>query len=209
MALPGVSEVWPRRRAVFALVGVAAFGVPAADGVAAVAEVAGVRFDRVLRTPELPGELQLNGFALHRLFGFQVYAIGLYLPEPRRSAESAIAMPGAKRIEMNVLREITAEQLSSALAEGITENHPPAEVERFRPRMSMLDRVMQDIGKVGRGTRIAIDWLPVGVTRVVVDGRPRGEPIAGEDFYRALMRIWLGERPVSDNLKRGMLGRDS
>jgi hypothetical protein len=205
--------VLSRRRAFLPVVAVAAaaaaLGVPVAARAVGVAEVAGVRFERVLRTPELPGELQLNGFALHRLYGFQVYAIGLYLPEPRRSAESAIEMPGAKRIEMNVLREITAAQLSSALAEGITENHSPAEVERFRPRMSMLDRVMQEIGKVGRGSRIAIDWLPAGVTRVVVDGRPRGEPIAGEDFYRALMRIWLGERPVSDNLKRGMLGRDS
>jgi hypothetical protein len=186
----------------------AALGVPVAARAVGVAEVAGVRFERVLRMPELPGELQLNGFALHRLYGFQIYAIGLYLPEPGRSAESALEMPGAKRIEMNVLREITAAQLSSALAEGISENHSPAEVERFRPRMSMLDRVMKEIGKVGRGSRIAIDWLPAGMTRVVVDGRPRGEPIVGEDFYRALMRIWLGERPVSDNLKRGMLGRD-
>ena len=32
------------------------------------------------------------------------------------------------------------------------------------------------------------------------------KPIAGEDFYRALLRIWLGEHPVQDNLKKALLG---
>ncbi len=35
---------------------------------------------------------------------------------------------------------------------------------------------------------------------------PAGAPIAGEDFYRALLRIWLGDRPVQDDLKKALLG---
>jgi hypothetical protein len=30
--------------------------------------------------------------------------------------------------------------------------------------------------------------------------------IEGEDFYRALLRIWLGDRPVQDDLKKSLLG---
>ena len=30
---------------------------------------------------------------------------------------------------------------------------------------------------------------------------------AGEDFYRALLRIWLGDKPVDGDLKQGMLGQ--
>jgi len=30
--------------------------------------------------------------------------------------------------------------------------------------------------------------------------------IPGEDFNRALLRIWLGDRPADGDLKRGMLG---
>jgi len=40
-----------------------------------------------------------------------------------------------------------------------------------------------------------------------VNGEPRGKPIAGEDFYRALLRIWLGDKPVDGDLKQGLLGR--
>ena len=31
-------------------------------------------------------------------------------------------------------------------------------------------------------------------------------PIAGEDFYRALLRIWIGDKPVQDDLKKALLG---
>jgi hypothetical protein len=39
-----------------------------------------------------------------------------------------------------------------------------------------------------------------------VDGRPAGSPIAGEDFYRALLKIWLGEQPVQADVKKALLG---
>jgi hypothetical protein len=40
-----------------------------------------------------------------------------------------------------------------------------------------------------------------------LNGAARGKPIQGEDFYRALMRIWLGDKPVDGDLKQGMLGQ--
>lgn len=170
------------------------------------AEIAGVRFEPVLKGGDAPGEMVLNGAALHRLFGFQVYAIALYLAQREKSAEAAIGSDGPKRIVMHLLRDITAAQLSAALTEGIEDNHPADEVVKLRPRMASLDRIMQEIGKAGRGSRIALDWVPGQGTRVVVDGKVRGEPIPGADFYRALMRIWLGARPIRDHLKQGMLG---
>jgi hypothetical protein len=43
--------------------------------------------------------------------------------------------------------------------------------------------------------------------RVAIDGALRGKPIAGEDFYCALMKIWLGEKPADRSLKAAMLGQ--
>jgi hypothetical protein len=39
-----------------------------------------------------------------------------------------------------------------------------------------------------------------------VGGKPAGAPIPGEDFYRALLRIWVGPRPVQEDLKKALLG---
>ena len=56
-------------------------------------------------------------------------------------------------------------------------------------------------------TQILLDFLPDSGTGLVVNGQARGKPIAGDDFYRALLRIWLGDKPVDGDLKRGMLGQ--
>jgi hypothetical protein len=52
---------------------------------------------------------------------------------------------------------------------------------------------------------IALDWTGAA-TQLLVDGKPVGRPIQGEDFYRALLRIWLGDKPVQDDLKKALLG---
>jgi hypothetical protein len=57
-----------------------------------------------------------------------------------------------------------------------------------------------------KGMAITLDWLPGTGTQMTVDGRNTGAPIAGEDFYRALLRIWLGPKPVQDDLKKALLG---
>jgi hypothetical protein len=64
------------------------------------------------------------------------------------------------------------------------------------------------IGEARKGTTIVLDYLPsVGGTMLEVDGVARGEPMAGDAFYDALLRIWLGERPAQADLKRALLGQ--
>jgi hypothetical protein len=41
-----------------------------------------------------------------------------------------------------------------------------------------------------------------------VDGAPQGDAIEDREFFRALLRIWLGERPAQVDLKRMLLGQD-
>jgi Chalcone isomerase-like len=57
--------------------------------------------------------------------------------------------------------------------------------------------------------RITLDWVPAVGTQVTVDGKPSGVPIPGEDFYRALLKIWLGDKPVQPDLKKALLGEKS
>jgi hypothetical protein len=52
---------------------------------------------------------------------------------------------------------------------------------------------------------ITLDWNG-SATQVGLDGKPAGKPIEGADFYQALLRIWLGENPVQDDLKKALLG---
>ncbi|MBP8162985.1 MAG: chalcone isomerase family protein, partial [Propionivibrio sp.] len=40
-------------------------------------------------------------------------------------------------------------------------------------------------------------------------GQVRGSDFAGEDFFNALLKIWLGNKPVQDDLKQALLGKAS
>jgi len=74
-------------------------------------------------------------------------------------------------------------------------------------RIEELLAIMNALVEAKKGDAILLDFLPDSGTRVVVNGQPRGKPIAGDDFYRALLRIWLGDKPVDGDLKKGMLGQ--
>ena len=107
---------------------------------------------------------------------------------------------------MTLLRDLTARQLTDALEEGIRANSSEAELAALKERIDALVATMNEIGSAKEKTVITLDFLPESGTRVTVDGEARGKPIPGEDFFVALLRIWLGEKPVDADLEKAMLG---
>ncbi len=164
------------------------------------AEVAGVTI------PDTDQQLVLNGAGLRKRAFFQVYAIGLYLSQKKTSAVDAINAAGPKRVALHMLRDVDADQLSGALADSIRDNLSESEVKALEPRVKQLVAIMADMREARKGMRITLDWLPAAGTQVTVEGKPAGAPIPGDDFYRALLKIWLGDKPVQDDLKRALLG---
>jgi hypothetical protein len=164
-------------------------------------EVAGVKLADKARVGT--DELVLNGAGIRTRVIFKVYVGALYLAEKKAAAAEVLALPGAKRVALTLLRDLSAQQLNEAFEKGIHANHSAAEVEALKPRIAQLLSLFAD-GK--EGDVILIDYLPGSGTVVTLNGAPKGKPIPGEDFYRALLRIWLGDKPVDDDLKQAMLG---
>ena len=168
------------------------------------AEVAGVRLDDKVSVGAQ--ELVLNGAGLRTRAIFKVYVGALYLAEKKSAPAEVLALKGAKRVSMTLLRDLSAEQISEALADGIRNNHTAAEMEALKARVEELLTVIKMIGDARTGSLIALDFVPESGTRLSLNGAAKGHAIAGEDFYRALLRVWLGERPADADLKKGMLG---
>jgi len=179
-----------------ALLALAAF---AASG----AEVAGVKLDDKTRVESR--ELVLNGAGLRKRIIFNVYVIGLYLPEKKSDLAAILALAGPKRAAIHMLRDVGAETFTEALVEGLRTNTSEAEYQALEPRVQELSRIMADLKEAKKGMSLSLDWTGAA-TQLLVNGKPAGNPIAGEDFYRALLRIWLGNKPVQDDLKRSLLG---
>lgn len=169
-------------------------------------DVAGVNF---ADSTSLAGsELKLNGAGLRVRFAVvKIYAIGLYLPQKAGSADAALASTGPRRVQINTLRELTAEQLADALIEALEANHSAAEMSKLAPRVAQLRSTMLSIGKVAEKTSIRLDYLPASGTRVIVGNEQKGSDIAGEDFFTAVLKIWLGNKPAQSDLKEQLLGK--
>jgi len=169
------------------------------------AEVAGIKVDDRIKLES--EELVLNGAGLRTRAFFKVYVAGLYLTAKKTNTDEVLALPGAKRITMRMMRDLSAKQPTDALDEGFHDNTPLAEQEPLRGRLAELTAIMNALQSAKEGDVIALDWVPGSGTRIVLNGKPRGTAIAGEDFYRALLRIWLGDNPVSGSLKKALLGQ--
>ena len=165
------------------------------------AQVAGVKFDD--KTSVAGAPLALKGAGLRKRLFFDVYAVGLYVADLKADP---IAQGGAKRVAIRMLRDVDAATFSQALADGMRPNHDAAAMQQFEPRLAQLSAIMADMKEAKKGMAIALDWLPGAGTQVTIEGKPAGKPIEGEDFYRALLRIWLGDKPVQDDLKKALLG---
>ena len=164
------------------------------------AEVEGVKL------PDEEQKLVLNGAGLRKRAFFRVYVIGLYLAEKKSAAADALGAGGAKRIAIHMLRDVDADDFSEALMDGLRANHSEADMKALQPRVEQLAAIIDGLKEARKGVRITLDWLPGKGTQVTFDGKPVGATIPGEDLYRGLLRIWLGDNPVQADLKRALLG---
>jgi len=186
----------PLNRGAAIVLAFAAFAVNAA-------EVAGVKLDD--KTQVQSKELVLNGAGLRKRVVFNVYVIGLYLPEKKSDPAAVLELAGPKRAAIHMLRDVSADTFTEALIEGLRENHIEADYKAFEPRVKELAGILAEIKEAKKGMAITLDWTG-SATQLTANGKPAGKPIAGEDFYRALLRIWLGDKPVQNDLKRALLG---
>jgi Chalcone isomerase-like len=150
-------------------------------------------------------ELSLNGAGMRKRVFFKVYVAALYLSEKKSTAEAVLADAGPKRLALHIRRELSAEQLLEALNDGLKANNSPAELAPLEARLKAFDNIMTSVGKASPGNLITLDFIPGTGTRVQLNGQTKGT-IEGEDFNRAILKIWLGNNPVQDNLKKALLG---
>ena len=121
------------------------------------------------------------------------------------STDAVLGDAGAKRIAMHMLRDLAAEQLFTAFEEGLKKNHTPEQLAKLELQVKQLEGIFRAVKAAKSGDVILLDYLPGAGTRITVRGEDKGM-IAGEEFSRALLRIWLGEQPADASLKKAMLG---
>jgi long-chain acyl-CoA synthetase len=179
------------------LVAIVALMIPAA--VAAV-DVAGVSLPG--RASVAGHDVVLNGAGLRTKVVFKAYVGSLWLPRTARDLAGVLAQ-SPRRIQMNLLRDLSAAQLVGALIDGLGDNTDAAELAAIKPQSDALVAAMKGFGDVKEGSTVTLDFVE-GATRVTLNGVERAT-IPGDAFNRALTRVWLGDHPAQASLKSAML----
>jgi hypothetical protein len=184
----------------FRAAGVAAVAATLAVSAVSVArELAGVSLPDTLKTGEKT--LKLNGLGLRKKAFFKVYVGGLYLESTSKDAAAILASEQAKAVRMHFLRDLKKTQLTEAFREGFEANAR----EKAAGQKAAIDRMLSLVPDVKEGDTMTFTYLPGQGTTLQVGEKELGV-FEGKDFSDAIFSLWLGPKPPSEDLKRGMLG---
>jgi hypothetical protein len=156
------------------------------------------------------GDMSLLGVGLRTktMLKVKVYAVGFYV------ADSALAGPLAafkgktdsapfykdlvwgdfgKQIVMKFTRGVSTDQIRGAFRETLEGT-------------SKLDQFLGYFGETKEGQEYVLTWKPGGILATKVAGVDKPE-INDKTFAAAVFGIWLGEKPIQDDIKKGLASR--
>lgn len=168
------------------------------DTATSAGELAGATLPDTLKSGEIT--LKLNGLGLRKKSVFKVYVGGLYLESPSKDAGAILATDQTKAIRMHFLRDLTKTQLVESFQEGFEANakDKPGQKAAFEKMLALVPDVKE-------GDTLTFTYLPGKGTTLQV-GEKELDVFVGKGFGDAVFSIWLGPKPPSEDLKKGMLG---
>lgn len=163
------------------------------------AEVAGVTLDQAVTAQNQT--LKLHGYGIRKKFFIKVYIGSLYASKSYSSAAEALQDNGHKLIRMNFLHsKVEKEKIIEAFGEGLANNSPnltgSPDVKKFLSLFT-ADFIKGDIVDLFLGAD--------GGVSVSHNGKALGT-VPSTKLARAVLAIYLGDKPADEGLKKGMLG---
>ena len=165
--------------------------------------VANVEIPDTVSHSEQSIKLLLNGVGIRTKFIFDIYVGSLYLEKKAHSTEEIYNLAGEKRISMHFLySEVSKEKLINGWNNGFENNLTSSELTKFKNKIDQFNNLFI---KVKKGDVINLNFIPTTGTHVIINSKKMGL-VEGDDFFIALLKIWLGEEPADSDLKEAMLG---
>lgn len=166
-------------------------------------EIAGTDIPETMTLPNGGATLVLNGAGIREKFFMDIYIGALYLESRTSDARAILDDTGPASVMMHFLHsEVSKEKITDAWTEGLEKNVADADKAGLGARLAVFNKLFRTVRK---GDVIRIDYLPDSGTEVRINGEWRGT-VEGNDFFRAILSIWLGDKPVTESLRQGMLG---
>ncbi len=162
--------------------------------------IEGVYFTPRILASEVP--MVLNGVGMKTLWKVvKVSVAALYLGEG--ISPDAVLSDVPKRLEIEYFHAISGRDFAKLTEKLLSENVDTMTLRNLRPRIDQLNALYRDVKP---GDRYALTYIPGKGTLLSLNGIEVGA-IEGRDFGTAVFAMWLGQRPLSDSLKKELLGQ--
>jgi len=144
------------------------------------------------------------------LFTFKAYAIGFYV------SDAAVAGPLAafkgkttspefykalqtgdfkKEVVLKFMRNLSQSRIQEGMRESLAGAEP-----------KVLDQFISYFPEVKEGQECVLRWAPGGTVEAVMAGQAK-PPIASPAFAERLFGLYVGPRPIQDDIKAGVVAR--
>lgn len=162
--------------------------------------------------------LQLNGTGVRQQAGGGLYTASLYLDKKLASVADILGNPGAKRLRVVMLRDVSAAEMGDLLARGMVANASEDELSRLVPALFSLGEMLGDQKKLVAGDSFQIDWQPgqgstTAMTIRIYSGASAGQSttmvqsFSQPELSGAMLRLWFGATPADPGLRKALLGQ--
>nr|WP_255557684.1 chalcone isomerase family protein [Flavobacterium taihuense] len=148
--------------------------------------------------------LQLNGAGSRSKMWVEVYIQALYLSQLSQDPKEIIN----DNSEMSIRIEITSALVSSgkltrAMNAGF-EKSAGDKFEALKPKMELLKSFLSD--EITKGDVFELTYNPIDKSVWVIKNRELKGKVEGIEFKKVFFGIWLGDKPVDEDLKNSLLG---
>ena len=145
--------------------------------------------------------LVLNGMGLREKLIFKVYVAGLYLPQTTGNADDIIRADTAKALVIQFTRDIPRDKLVQAYTEAFAGNAP----ELAARQKTNVDNFFAFLTDVKNGDRSSFVYEP-GKGSTFTNNNAVKLVISGKEFADLYLQVYIGRKPPTPVLKRGLLG---
>ncbi|QII84412.1 hypothetical protein G3T20_06725 [Bordetella hinzii] len=151
-----------------------------------------------------PRTLKLVGAGVRTKFVFKVYVAALYALDPSHDARRLIEGPGARRLHLQMLRDIDSKTLDEAMRDELKANHSAEDVRALKPAVERLSQLLRGTDRLREGDTIDLE-IDRDAVAILYNRQDKGR-IDDPRLPAALMRVWLGDNPAQTSLKQALLG---
>ena len=150
--------------------------------------------------------LPLSGAGLRTQYFFNVAVIALYGSSGSSEATGSSLFGFPAVVEIYFLRDVDWDDITGELDLGLKANQTREEMANLSPAIKQLNEVIKTAGEVKEGSSVSL-LMRENEVEVRLNKKFLGVN-STQGLSKALLKIWLGDHPVQESVKKALLGKN-